>query len=235
MSNTRRVAIMQPYFLPYIGYWQLINNCDYFVIYDNIEYTKKGWINRNRFLLNGKDETFSLPLKKASDHLYVHQRVLADDFEMDKLHRKWRAAYRKAPKFDEGMALIEQATISPDRNLFNFILHSITSIHRQLGMGSQIIISSNIDIDHSLKSQDKVLAICQALNASEYINPIGGTSLYTKEAFSEKGIRLHFQQVRPYQYSQFGNNFVPHLSIIDPIMFLGINNTRKLLQEMDLC
>lgn len=226
---------MQPYFLPFIGYWQLINSCDYFVIYDNIEYTKKGWINRNRFLLNGKCETFSLPLKKASDHLHVDQRALAEGFHMGKLHRKWQAAYRKAPNFDEGMKLIEQATFSPDRNLFNFINYTITSIHQQLGMSSEVIISSSIDIDHSLKSQEKVLAICKALNATDYINPIGGMELYTKDAFWERGIRLHFQKVKPFQYPQFGKEFVPHLSIIDPLMFLGINGTKRLLQEMVLC
>ena len=84
MNSTVRVAIMQPYFLPYIGYWQLMHNVDIFVVYDDIEYTKKGWINRNRFLLNGKPATFTLPLKKDSDFFDVCQRQLSDNFSAEK-------------------------------------------------------------------------------------------------------------------------------------------------------
>ncbi len=96
-----KVAIMQPYFLPYIGYFQLINAVDKFVIYDNIEFTKKGWINRNRILVNGKDEFISLPITKASDFLHANQRYLASNFENEKnkILRKIKESYRKAPYF----------------------------------------------------------------------------------------------------------------------------------------
>ena len=79
-----KLAIMQPYFFPYIGYFQLIKSVDEFVIYDNIQYTKKGWINRNRILVNGTDYLISLPLKKDSDYLNVVDRQLAESWEKDR-------------------------------------------------------------------------------------------------------------------------------------------------------
>lgn len=96
-----KVAIMQPYFFPYIGYWQLINSVDTFVIYDNIQYTKKGWINRNRFLQNGKDCLFSISLKKDSDFLDIRDRIISDDFNRKKMLNQIKCSYQKAPYFDE--------------------------------------------------------------------------------------------------------------------------------------
>ncbi len=83
-----KLAIMQPYFFPYIGYFQLINTVDEFVVYDNIEFTKKGWINRNRILVNGKDEYITLPIKKDSDFLHVKDRFLAETWSKDSAKMK---------------------------------------------------------------------------------------------------------------------------------------------------
>src|SRR5258705_11030314 len=96
-----RLAVMQPYFFPYIGYFQLIAAVDLFIVYDNIKYTKKGWINRNRMLRNGKDVMFSVPLKNDSDYLDVCERELAADFNRDKLFNQLKGAYRGAPNFSQ--------------------------------------------------------------------------------------------------------------------------------------
>lgn len=228
---------MQPYFLPYVGYWQLMASVDMFVVYDNIEYTKKGWINRNRFLLNGKDEVFSIPLKKGSDFLYVNQRRVGDCFLQDKekLLRRWQAAYRKAPYFESVFPIMEEILGSEERNLFEFIFNSLQIIRHVLGIKSRLIISSQVDVDHALKGQDKVLALCEALNATEYVNPIGGLDLYGRAAFAERGVALYFQKARSIEYSQMGNSFVPNLSILDVLMFCGQERARQLLAETDLC
>ena len=116
-----KTAIMQPYFLPYLGYFQLINSVDIFILYDNIKYTKKGWINRNRILQNGKDIMFSLPLKSDSDFLDVRDRQLTGDFSPDKLLNQIRGGYRLAPNFAKTFLLIEQIMRYEERNLFKFI------------------------------------------------------------------------------------------------------------------
>ena len=218
MKN-KKVAIMQPYLFPYIGYFQLINAVDLFIVYDNIKYTKKGWINRNRILQNGKDIMFSLPLKSDSDFLDVRDRQLPDDFSPDKLLNQIRGAYRRAPNFAETFLLIEQIMRYEERNLFEFIHHSIIRICEYMGITTEIKVSSSVAIDHLLKSQDKVIAICEAVDATTYINPIGGMELYSKNAFSERELELEFIKSKPYEYIQFGNDFVPWLSIIDVMMF----------------
>lgn len=213
------VAIMQPYLLPYIGYFQLIAAVDTFVIYDNIKYTKKGWINRNRFLQNNTDVLFSLPLKNASDQLQICEREVADNFLAHKLLRQFAIAYQRAPYFNKVYALLEMIFTYTEKNLFSFLYHSVMLTCQYLGITTTIRVSSSIAIDHTLKSQDKVLALCTALNASHYINSMGGQTLYTKEAFAQKNIALYFLQTKPFEYSQFNNVFVPWLSIIDVLMF----------------
>lgn len=214
-----KVAIMQPYFFPYIGYFQLINSVDLFIVYDNIKYTKKGWINRNRMLQNGKDVMFSLPLKSDSDYLDVCERELAADFDRNKLLRQFKGAYRSAPYFPQTLALVEQVVRYEEVNLFRFLRHSIAKICAHLGITTVIRTSSEIPIDRHLKNQDKVLALCGAVGATTYVNAIGGMELYSTEAFQEKNIDLKFIRSTSFEYQQFDNAFVPWLSIIDAMMF----------------
>lgn len=222
-----RVAIMQPYFLPYIGYFQLISAVDLFIVYDNIKYTKKGWINRNRMLQNGKDLMFTLPLKSDSDTLDVCQRELAVDFNRDKLLNQFKGAYRRAPYFAQTLSLIEQILRYEESNLFLFLHHSIVRTCEHLGITTEIRISSEIAIDHGLKNQEKVLSMCEAVGANTYVNAIGGMELYSKSTFQEKGIDLKFIRSKPFEYQQFGDEFVPWLSIIDVMMF----NSRQEVME----
>jgi len=188
-------------------------------VYDNIKYTKKGWINRNRLLQNGKDVMFSLPLKSGADSLDVRERELAANFNCDKLLRQISGAYRGAPYFPQTFALVERVLRCEERNLFRFLHHSIVRTCEHLGMATRISVSSEIAIDPGMKNQDKVLALCAAVGASTYVNPIGGMALYDRDAFRARGIDLKFIKSKPFDYAQFGNAFVPWLSIIDVMMF----------------
>lgn len=223
-----KIAIMQPYLFPYIGYFQLIACVDKFVIYDSIEYTKKGWINRNQILMNGAATYFTVPLKKDSDYLSIIEREIAVSRTKDiaKILNKIEAAYRKAPFFREVIPILKVILSNPENNLFGYIKGSIEALLKYLEIHTEIVVASDIQINHSLKSQDKVLAICNALNADNYINPIGGASLYSKEVFSENNIELSFIQTEGIDYDQFDNEHVPWLSIIDVMMF----NSKKTIQ-----
>lgn len=222
---------MQPYFFPYIGYFQLIAAVDVFVVYDNIKYTKKGWINRNRLLQNGKAVTFSLPLKGDSDNLDVCERRLAESFDRKKLLNQIRGAYGRAPHLEDTMRLVEAVVCHGEENLFGFLNHSIRQTCAHLGIETDIRVSSDIAIDHAQKGQDRVLALCQALDATTYVNASGGTDLYSKDAFRDKGVDLHFIRSRPFEYPQFGDEFVPWLSIIDVLMFNSAESIRNTIQS----
>lgn len=214
-----KAAIMQPYFFPYIGYFQLIGSVDLFIVYDNIKYTKKGWINRNRLLQNGHDVIFSLPLKNDSDFLEVRDRELAANFDRDKMLNHIIGTYRSAPYFSKTLPLLEEVVRQEERNLFRFLHYSIVKTCEHLGISTAIRISSDIAIDHGLKNQERVLALAKAVGADTYINTVGGMELYSRDEFLARGVDLKFIRPKPYEYPQFGDDFVPWLSIIDVMMF----------------
>ena len=220
-----KIAIMQPYFMPYIGYYQLIAAADIFILYDNIKYTKKGWINRNRLLQNGNDKFFTIPLKKDHDHTHVYKREIADTFNRNKLLNQLKEAYSRSPYYRQTLPLLEEIIQYENPNLFDYLHHSIVKTCSHFGITTKIQKSSEIAIDHNLTSQDKVLALCKKLNAKTYINPVGGIALYSKEIFSKFNIDLKFIQPTPFTYPQFENIFIPWLSIIDVMMF---NSTEKI-------
>ena len=222
--------------MPYIGYFQLINSVDEFVIYDNIQYTKKGFINRNKILFNGTDRGFTLPIKKDSDYLDVTEREVSGVWlkDSDKLINLIKQSYKKAPYFDSSIALVVECIKYDNLNLFDFIYNSVRVLCKHLDIDTQIVKSSDIAINHSLKSQDKVIAICKARKATTYINAIGGQKLYTKSEFKEQGIDLAFIKTNPIQYKQFNEEFKPWLSIIDLIMFNSKEDLNKHINNYNL-
>ena len=234
MNNT--VAIMQPYFMAYIGYFQLINSVDTFVIYDNIQYTKKGFINRNRILHNGTDKQFTIPIKKDSDYLNVVDRNISETWSKDrkKLLNIINQSYKKSPYYNECIDVINECIMYENYNLFEFIYFSVQKLCSYFNIDTNIIISSDIDIDHSLKSQEKVIAICKQLNAKTYINSIGGTNLYDTKTFKQQNINLNFIKSKTIEYSQFNQEFIPWLSIIDVMMFNDKNTINNYLNQYTL-
>lgn len=230
------VAIMQPYFFPYLGYWQLINAVDQFVLYDNIKFTKKSWIRRNRLLINGVESLFTLPIKNDSDSLDIRERILSDSFEIEreKILNKIKHAYKRAPQYHEVFPIIENCFRYENKNLFHFIHYSIETVVKYLDIDTRIHISSSIDMDHSLANKDRVIATCKALSEQIYINSIGGQSLYNKTFFLESGVKLQFLQTHLLDYKQFDHDFIANLSIIDVMMFNSKEKVKELLNQYDL-
>ena len=226
---------MQPYFLPYIGYFQLIDAVDEFIIYDNIKYTKQGWVNRNRLLSNGHDVLFTVPLKNASDFLDIRDREISEAFDKTKLLNQIAGAYAKAPQFGRVFPLIKEIILFPELNLFKYILSSIERVCAALRITTKLTISSDVGIDHKgLQAQGKVIALCKARQTTEYINPIGGVELYDKAAFEAQGITLLFHKTSDISYRQFDHPFVTHLSILDVMMFNSSEQLRSLLASYTL-
>ena len=235
--NNMKFAVMQPYFMPYIGYFQLMDAVDRFVIYDNIEFTKKGWIHRNRILIGGVPQYFTVNLEKGSDFSMVNERKVSPVFakERNKILAKIEANYRNAPFYEETRSLIKTCFNCDDVNLFSFIFHSIVTIKEYLGIGTELIVSSKLSIDHSLKNRYKIWAFSERLNLQEYVNPIGGLELYSKKEFNERGVNLMFHRANLTPYRQLAyEEFVPALSIIDVLMNVGKVGTQKHLKDYSL-
>jgi hypothetical protein len=226
---------MQPYFFPYLGYFQLIAAVDLFIVHDRVKYTKKGWINRNRILQNGKDAIISLPVQSASDALAICEREVATDFDRTKLLNRITEAYRKAPSFKATMPLVEQVVKNQERNLFAYLISSVRTICNYIGIPTPLIPASTYSIDVSLKAQDMVIALCRRAGADMYINPIGGLNLYDAGAFREAGLELRFHSMSPRTYEQFGSPFIPSLSIVDVLMFNDLDAVRnRIHRDFDL-
>jgi hypothetical protein len=227
-----KTAIMQPYFLPYIGYFQLIKAVDLFVVFDDVNYIKKGWINRNAILINGNSFLFTIPLKNVSQNKQINQILIDDDESWKKnLMKTIEQSYKKAPFFSDVIPLVKQIVFYAENNLAQFIYFSILKICDYLHMNTKIILSSSIEKNNELKGQDKIIEICKILGAKNYINAIGGVELYDKERFLTSSIELNFINTNPITYKQFNNNFVSWLSIVDVLMFNSVEETNKLIEQ----
>ncbi|NOH80822.1 WbqC family protein [Vibrio sp. RE86] len=230
-----KLAIMQPYFMPYIGYFQLINSVDKFIIYDDVNYIKRGWINRNRFLINSTPKLLSVPLKNASQNkLILDININDQSLWKTKFLKSINLAYKKAPYFDEVYALIEDVFQCNNNNLSFFVANSIVSICRYLGIGTDIVLSSAIYNNAELSGQQRIIDICLREKASVYINPINGTELYDNEIFNQNGIELKFIKSDSFEYQQFGSEFHPWLSIIDVMMFNSPSEINDFLKKYRL-
>lgn len=229
------VGIMQPYFFPYIGYWQLMSCVDLFVIYDDVNYIKGGWINRNRILHNGKPRYFNITVHKASSYKKINETTI--NLNDEEIHRSLNLlcdAYKKAPYFYEVYRLVEEILHSRERIISNFLADSFRFLCLYLGIDTERILSSEIIKDNTLKGEDKVIHICRQLQADRYINAIGGKNLYVQEHFAEKGVSLLFLQSDDIRYTQFEWDFCRDLSIIDVLMFNSRENVKRMLTEYRL-
>lgn len=225
---------MQPYFFPYIGYWQLVNAVDKFVVYDDVNYINRGWINRNRILSNGKDIYFNIILRKSSQNKLINE--IEVDNSVDEINKRMKTleiSYAKAPFFKETIELVKEIFGCENFNLAGFLTNSIKAIAEYLDMHTEIIISSDIEKNNDLHAQDKIIDICKIIGADEYINPIGGQELYSYEMFDKQGIKLKFLKTDYIIYKQFNNKFIPSLSIIDVLMFNGKMKTIQLLNKYE--
>ena len=230
-----KLGIMQPYFFPYLGYWQLINAVDQYVIYDDVNFITRGWISRNNVLMNGTSKLINVRLHSASLNKRINEIEVVDDhIYYKKILRSIENNYSKAPCFSKAYPMIERVINQREKNLANYLEFGIRQVCDYLSINTEIIVSSSLKKDNELKGQDKVFEICKVLGADEYINAIGGQDLYSDEDFAAHGIRLSFLKTQEISYKQFENEFIPNLSIIDVLMFNEPQNIRKILDKYDV-
>lgn len=234
---TKKIAIMQPYLFPYIGYWQLMNAVDTFVSYDDVNYINRGWINRNNILSNGAPRLITLSLEKASQNKLINEiNICTEHKNRASFLQMIYTSYKKAPFFAKVYPIIEDVMLNPEKNIAKFIFASFVKIADYLGIRTELLVSSEIDKDNSLKGDDKISQMCQILNATHYINPIGGMAIYDPYKFSSKNIDLSFIKTDFSRifYRQFNNDFINGLSIIDVMMFNSVQQVKEILSFFDL-
>ena len=223
-----KLAIMQPYFLPYIGYWQLIKHVDHFVIYDDVQYIKNGWVNRNRYLNNGQATYFTIPVSKGSMNDLMTDKKIRPHWkgkETIKLLKSIKQSYKKTIGFDEFYEVFERILLFETDDMTCYIENSIQEICALLDIETKVTKSSELKRDRYLRGQEAVLDVCASLEATHYINPLGGMGLYDRGDFNKNKLDLSFIKT---------NEYLPHLSIIDFIFNSGVRETKYCLDKFEL-
>ena len=226
---------MQPYFFPYIGYWQLIHAVDRFVIYDDVNYMKGGWINRNRILINGGPTYITVPLQRASPNKRICDiSVQSSTVWRDKLARSIKIAYSQSPCFVEAFPVIETVIQYESDNLSEYLANQLRTLSAFIGIQTEFVLNSRSYRNNGLTGQERVIDICKHEDANTYINAQGGQGLYDRGTFAQSGLDLKFLIPSPVKYKQFGGTCVPWLSIVDVMMFNSKSQLRTLLDKYEL-
>jgi WbqC-like protein family len=231
----KKLAIMQPYLFPYIGYFQLINAVDKFVAYDDVTFIKQGWINRNNILVNGHPFLFTVPVKNISSYSLILETEAVNKIDWKtKLLKTIEYSYKKAPYYQGVFQIIDSTFASDNQYISKIAMNSIKAVVGYLELNTELQDSSTCYTNNKLNSQERVLDICQQELASQYINPIGGRELYSKHIFKARGIDLNFIKSNPIRYKQIKDEFIPNLSIIDVLMFNSPQEVKAMLRQYEL-
>ncbi|NJB72645.1 hypothetical protein GGR42_003136 [Saonia flava] len=231
-----RIAIMQPYIFPYLGYFQLISAVDTFVFCDDVNFIKGGWIHRNRILVDGKPQYISFPcIKKSQNKLINELELKLDSKEFYKILPTIHRAYKFAPYYDIVFPILEGLINSNIKNLSKFASNTVMVISEYLEIDTEFLYTSE-EFGHT-KGQERsnrLINITKQLNSAHYINLIGGQEIYDKSYFNDQGVALNFIKSENEIYKQLGNDFVPYLSIVDVLMFNSVTEIQQMLKSYRL-
>lgn len=227
---------MQPYIFPYIGYFQLINAVDTFVFYDDVNYIKRGWINRNNILVNGAKRLITFPCVSASQNKFINEvEVDLNDKKFKEILTTIELSYKKAPYFDDVYNLVSTVLTGEHENIAQLAAESILKVSTYLKLDKQFKFSS---ISHpesqGMDRADRLIYITKKENSNYYINAIGGQEIYGKSYFAQNSIKLNFLNSLITEYKQFKQEFIPYLSIIDVMMFNSKVDIEKMLKRYEL-
>jgi hypothetical protein len=231
-----KVAIMQPYFFPYLGYFQLLNAVDAFIFYDDVQFIKGGWINRNRYLQNGKPAYFGLQMIGASANKNINEIGLnTSEIVQSKLLKTLQQNYAKAPYVNDVLALVNGVLGSGTDNLAEMTARSVMMVCEYLGFNKDFYFSSNLTFGKTASDRtQRLIALIKGLNGKTYLNTPGGKTLYNKADFRKEGIELYFIEGELPAYTQQSKAFVPGLSIIDVLMYNSKPEVRNMLNAYSL-
>lgn len=226
------LSVMQPYLFPYIGYFQLMYASDLFLIYDDVSYIKQGFINRNSILMAGKPLRFTVPVPGASSNRLISELSYSRD--VIKLLKTISQAYSKSPYFSEVFPLVRQTLELGERRVSDVCLESYRLIFSYLGLDKRILKTGDLEYQRELRPEDRIISLCKKFGANRYINPVGGSHLYSRERFKSKEVDIYFLRPIFDEYDQGGEGFFSGLSIIDCLMNCSPSQVRSMLCRYEL-
>lgn len=243
-----KIGVMQAYFIPYIGYFQLIDAVDTFIMYEYVTFRKRSWITKNRLLDKGRSQPFELnvPVSAKSSYKRIEEIEISEgNYSRKKTLKQIELNYKKALFFNDVYPLVERLISIKETSIHRYNSLIVQGICEFLEIKTKIIFenSSSIEMEEQLSKKvideeeektRRIFEICKAYKADVYINPIGGIDLYKKEPFKKEDIDLFFVETEDFSYKQFKDDFVPYLSIIDVLMHNGKSKTQELIKKYNL-
>lgn len=229
-----RISLMQPYFLPYLGYFQLIAASDCFVVYDNVQFIKNGWIERNRYLLDGEPKWFGISLAKGSHDQLIMDKRISPHFEVQPLINKLAFAYRKAPNVEPTLAWLEALLNIPAQNIAELNERLLRSCCSLLGITTPFLRASEWEPSGHNKAQARVINLIQAVGGTSYLNPAAGGFLYQAADFAKAGYTLELLKPALPVYTQGSQPFITALSILDAFMFNDLQAVSAWVHQGDI-
>ncbi len=232
-----KLGIMQPYFFPYIGYFQLINAVDKFILFDVVQFIRHGWIERNRILKQNNDWLYvKVPLNKPKRETKINDLTIRTEDWKNKIIAQLQVYKKRAPYFNSVLSIISESIAYKTDSIVKLNEHIINKINGYLKIETPVFVFSEMDlkIEQVNDAGEWALNISKAINANTYINPIGGQEIFDREKFERNKIELKFLQTGGIIYNQFNESFIPHLSIIDVMMFNSAEEIRKMLTNYKL-
>lgn len=224
---------MQPYLFPYLGYYQLVNAVDEFVFLDDVNFIKRGYVNRNSILMDGKTYRFTLPVEDVSQFRTIRDHRYMPDAGR-KLLQQLRHAYSKAPYFTQVLGLVEGVLATEDLSVASLNARSVTDVFRYLHIERPFFFSSELDPGRAQSGEDRLIGLCEHRQTSIYINAAGGKALYDPACFAQHGLKLGFIQPHFAEYPQNSSGFVAGLSIIDVLMWNAPDHVASLLNDVKI-
>ena len=229
-----KIAIMQPYFFPYIGYWQLIHAADLFIVGDSAHYIKNTWISHNRILGQGcQPQDFGIEVSHASCNHYISETKRVVNLKRaDKMCRVLEYYYSNSPFYNEAMDIIRPIVMDEETDLTRYLVGQLRTVSEYLGITTEIKLLSEVSPRWDCKAPEVIRRTCLHFGYTDYINTINGTKFYNKDAFREMGINLHFlRRDDDIRYKQRCEEFVPDLSIIDMMMYCSRDKLHDMLNR----
>lgn len=213
------IVAMQPYFFPYEGYFQLLASGDEIVFLDDVQFTRKGWINRNR-IARDEELHIKIPVVANSRSALINEMKISPSFNRGQLMKQLEHTYSKAGNYGQVMSILTEIITNDDDNLCNWLRYSLDQINSYLGISARVMYSSEIDPIQITRGSERIINLCKARNATSYVNLSGGRELYQPEDFVSSGISLSFLKSNLSFYSRQPQKFIPSLSIIDLMMHI---------------
>ena len=230
-----KLGVMQPYFFPYLGYFDLINSVDHWIVADSVQYIRHGWINRNRIHHSQSDWKYIIaPVRKCPLGTPIHKiKTVNSEWRMSIL-RSLHHYKKHAPFFKRTYELVEECLETKETSLapLNVSILARTCSYLEIPFKWEYLSELDLPMDAANSPEELAILISRTAGATEYINPPGGADLYNPEKFKQHGIDLRIKNIIDFQYNCSPYEFIPYLSIIDVLMWNTPHTIRKYLDSV---